>query len=79
MPFLTTNRHVINKQIFKQYKKCVILFVVGKCWRLIEGSSLLLHQITLLVNNQPDAQFFSIYVYFDTLDVSSAGPNDRAV
>ena len=27
--------------------------------------------ITVLVNNQLDAQFFSVYVYFDTLHVSS--------
>jgi len=32
---------------------------------------LTVHLGIILVNNQLDAQFFSVYVYFDTLHVSS--------
>jgi len=46
--------------------------MVPLCGTLVEIYVLLtVHLGIILVNNQLDTQFFSVYVYFDTLHVSS--------
>jgi len=48
-----------NNSQFKNYIKANVTT------RLVQDG----HQGLILINNQLDAQFFSVYVYFDTLRV----------